>query len=401
MPDAPIADTAELDRRHRPNPEIEYLRAAAMLLVVVMHAPLLCMPYPAGALERLQQWTHPAVGVDLFFVISGYVIGRSFVGPYEAREHDGERVARIGAFWVRRIYRLMPASFLWIGLAFVGSLLFYDAGLWLPPHAMFFKSFASMMSVRNFEESFAPSQFGYYWSLSVENQFYFLLPIALLIVPRPWRVRGLVALCALNAVWRPGGEMWWLFRYDGLVYGLLLFELERNGYAAVLGRCLPSGRGGRVGLLVAAVAVMLVAPLTLIHFHPLAWTMVNWAGFVLVLAASMERGMIMMPWLLRLPALWIGSRSYSLYLCHIPVWFAMIEVMQRTGLGGKGLVPVRFAVALVLCAVAADLTYRWVELPLQARGRVQARAVLAGGRGWPGAGPRQGVDELGRASSRP
>ena len=385
MPDGQAASISTVDRQHRANPEIEYLRAAAILLVIVMHAPLLCVPYPAGWLQRLQDWIHPSVGVDIFFVISGYLIGCSFVGPYEGHECGRERVARIGAFWVRRVYRLAPASFLWVGLIFLGSVVFEDPGLWLPPHAMFFKCLASLLSVRNFEESFALSDFGYYWSLSLENQFYLLLPILLLIVPRAWRVPGLVGLCVLNAVWRPGGETWWLFRYDGLVYGLLLFEMERAGYSDILAECLPTSLRGRVCLMVAAMVALVVTPLVLIHFHPLAWTMVNWAGSVLVFAASLNQGKIVVPRPLRALGLWVGSRSYSIYLSHIPVWFTIIEVMKRIGLGGPALVPLRFALALVLCAVAADLTYRRVELPLQKRGRARAKRLEAMGAALPAA----------------
>ena len=110
--------------------------------------------------------------------------------------------------------------------------------------------------MRNFEESFAHSDFGYYWSLSLENQFYLLLPIMLLMVPRRWRVRGLVGLCVLNAVWRPGGETWWLFRYDGLIYGLLLFELERAGYSDILAQCLPASLRGRIAVMAAALVAL-------------------------------------------------------------------------------------------------------------------------------------------------
>ena len=379
MPDGEAATSLVLDRKHRGNPEIEYLRAAAILLVLLTHVSLLCIPYPAGALDGIKQWIDPGVGVDLFFVISGYLIGRSFVGPFEAHEGGSERIVRIAAFWVRRIYRLIPAAYAWAGLTFLGSVVFQDPGLWLPPHAMFFKLCASLMSVRNFEESYAPSYFGYYWSLSLENQFYFLLPIALLVVPRGWRVRGLIGLCCLNIVWRPGGAAWWLFRYDGLIYGLLLFELERAGYAKLLSHCLPSTRAGRTALMLGGTAVMVVAPITMIHFHPLGGTLVAWAGFVLVLAASLGCGQIIVPRSLRPTVLWIGSRSYSLYLCHIPVWFTVLELMKRTGLGGKGLLPWRFAIGLPLCAIAADLTYRWLELPLQERGRLRAQAVQAAG----------------------
>lgn len=372
-----IAPPTALDQQHRGNPEIEYLRALAILFVIVMHAPLLCIPFPAGRLEQVQNWIHPATGVDLFFIISGYLIGRSFVAPYEANEHCGaeNRVQRIAAFWVRRFYRLLPASALWASLTFLACIVSRKPALWLEPNVMFIKSVAAMVAVRNFEESHAPSPFGYFWSLSVENQFYLALPVLLLLVARRWRVPGLLGLCALNAVWRPGGENWWLFRYDGLVYGLLLFQLERSGLSATLGVCLPSSRTGRAALMLCAGAVVLVAPLTLLDFHPLGWTVTNWGGFVLVFAASRQVGVITLPAPLRPAMLWLGARSYSLYLCHIPIWFAVIDLWQRFGWGSEALVPTRFAASFLCSLIAADLTFRHLELPMQERGRSRAATL--------------------------
>ena len=366
-----------LDRAHRRLAEIEYLRAAAMLLVIIMHAPLICVPYPPGALQRLQDWIHPAVGVDLFFVISGYLMGRFFMAPFEAHE-PGNPVPSILAFWVRRFYRLLPACAVWVGFTLACCVVFAGSPLWIPPHSMYFKALASLLSVRNFEESFAQTRFGYVWSLSVENQFYLALPLFLVIVRRRWRIPGMVALCALNAVWRPGGEAWWLFRYDGLIYGLLLFELERAGYAEIAGRCLPQSRGGRVAFAATAGIAMLTAPLVLIYLHPLAWTVVNFAAFALVFAASRGQGAIPLPRMLSTMFLWLGVRSYSLYLCHIPVWTLVVELMQRSGLGGQGWLAVRFLFAISASLILADLTYLRVELPLQARGRVRAQAIRAG-----------------------
>ncbi len=364
-----------LDRRHRANPEIEYLRALAILFVIVKHAPLLCIPYPVGSLGAILGWIDPETGVDLFFIISGYLIGRSFMGPFEAAPDQARahQVVRIAAFWVRRFYRLMPASMLWVGLTFAASVASNDPGLWLTPRIMFIKAVAALAAVRNFEESHAPSFFGYYWSLSVENQFYLALPILVLVVPRRWRLPGLLTLCAVNALWRPGGAVWWLFRYDGLIYGLLLFELERSGLGAILSRCLPRTSAGRGALLIGGGGVMLAMPLALADFPPLAWTVVNWSGFVLVFAASCEVGAVAIVPGLRRAMLWVGARSYSLYLCHIPVWFAVVDVSQRTGLARVQWVPARVVLGVLASLVAADLTYRWLELPLQERGRMRAR----------------------------
>lgn len=370
--------SATLDRRHRGNPEIEFLRAFAISFVIVMHVPVLCIPYPATRLERIQDWIMPATGVDLFFVVSGYLIGRSFMGPFEANEHLGtdERVRRITAFWVRRFYRLFPASALWIGLILLACLVSGDVSLWLTPRRMFLKSVMALISMRNFEEARFPSFFGYFWSLSVEDQFYLALPVLLFVTPRRVRVPGLVLLCALNAVWRPGGGNWWMFRYDGLIYGVLLFELERSGQAARFARALPTTLAGRVGLMLFGGLMVLVPPLALKPVYPLAQSLVNCGAFVLVFAASRERRVIVAPYGTRTALLWLGARSYSLYLCHIPVWFAVIDAMRRTGFGGPGSLGARFAIGLPLSLLAADLTYRLVELPLQARGRVVAREIL-------------------------
>lgn len=375
--DMHIPPAGTLDRRHRSNAELEVLRAIAIIFVIIKHGPLICMPYPPGALEHLQDWINPETGVDLFFVISGYLIGRSFVGPYEASEYRGvpHRVQRVGSFWVRRFYRLVPAATLWCVLPLIASVISGDTALWLTPHEMFFKAISAIVSLRNFEESVHRSFFGYYWSLSVENQFYVVLPLVLLVVSRRWRVRGLIALCALNAVWRPGGDVWWLFRYDGLVYGLLLFEFERSGLGAIMALCLPRKLPGRVVMMVGAWTVLLTSPLILIDFHALAWTVTNWAAFLLVFAASQQQGLIPIPPGLRRPMLWVGARSYSLYLCHIPIWFVVIDVMRHVGLGGEDFVPLRFMIAALVTSIAAELTYRWLELPLQERGRIRARAL--------------------------
>ncbi|NPD66672.1 hypothetical protein HN018_21685 [Lichenicola cladoniae] len=73
--------------------------------------------------------------------------------------------------------------------------------------------------------------------------------------------------------------------------------------------------------------------------------------------------------------LWIGARSCSIYMCHIPIWFTVIDVMRRTGPGGETYVPLGFMIAALATLTAADLTYRWLELPLQERGRIRARAL--------------------------
>jgi len=71
-------------------------------------------------------------------------------------------------------------------------------------------------------------------------------------------------------------------------------------------------------------------------------------------------------------AIAVGAQSYSLYLCHIPIWFV---VMRHVGSVGETFVPLRFMIAALATLTAADLTYRGLELPLQERGCIRARGL--------------------------
>lgn len=364
------------------NREIEVLRAAAIAAVIVMHLPILFWPRVPPPLAGILGLVHPATGVDLFFVVSGYLIGRVFVRPFEAAERAGadstRRFALAVAFWIRRAWRLFPAAWFWLLFTLAANLISGRETIWLTHRSMFHKTVISLLSLRNFEEARGNTFFGYMWSLSVENQFYALLPVFLLGTPRRARRPILWALIGLALLWRPGGAMWWMFRYDGLIWGLLLAAFETRPEAAVLARALPRGVAGRAGFVVLMGLAMLVAPYALALEPPFAWSVVNVAAAALVFAASREGGAIVWPPPMMPVALWLGARSYAVYLCHVPVWLAVADVAARLpALGRFGAAP-RAAIACLLTLAAAEATHRLIELPGQARGRREAAAFLAG-----------------------
>jgi peptidoglycan/LPS O-acetylase OafA/YrhL len=177
-------------------PDIEGLRAIAVTLVVLSHAGVAAL---AGGY----------VGVDVFFVISGFLITTLLVKELTRTGHIS-----LAGFYARRMVRLLPASTVVLVATLAGS------WLWLP--ATRFKSISldalfstfyginwrlAYDGVQYLNADAAPSPLQHFWSLAVEEQFYLIWPLLLLIFALTWIRRGrsgrvplIVALCAVVAV---------------------------------------------------------------------------------------------------------------------------------------------------------------------------------------------------------
>jgi peptidoglycan/LPS O-acetylase OafA/YrhL len=220
-------------------PELDGIRGLAILLVLIWHYFMLGFrtslgSWQAYALVPLRlTWT----GVDLFFVLSGFLIGGIL---YDARNCD----RYYSTFYLRRIYRIFPIYFIWIalfgvGLSLVGprapaplrDLFNRDLPLWGWP--LFLQNFF-MSSYQMFGASWLRVT----WSLAVEEQFYFLLPF----VVRKLAWRGVIWLCAAAilvaplfrlTLWLSGNEYMGPYtllpaRADALGFGVIIALLCRN-----------------------------------------------------------------------------------------------------------------------------------------------------------------------------
>ena len=223
--------TLPLDPRfaaRKRQPGLDLLRAAAVLLVIVYHAGLFGFTLPCGW-QRFG-W----IGVDLFFVLSGYLIGGQLLAP-----GANGLPSSLRRFYWRRALRILPAY-----LVVLAAYLCLPAGREFPelPPAWKFLLFVQNIGLRG------GTAFSHAWSLSVEGQFYLLLPLLLPLLVR-WRRAGisvaggvLLAGAALRAgiAWThpgDGGVSWRAFRgliyyptwtrLDPLVLGVGLAALER------------------------------------------------------------------------------------------------------------------------------------------------------------------------------
>ncbi|MBP1804345.1 acyltransferase family protein [Rubellimicrobium aerolatum] len=340
-------------------PEIDGLRAVAVVPVILHHAGVAAVPGGHA-------------GVDVFFVISGFLIASIIAGEI------GQGTWNLRRFYERRARRILPALF-----AVILSCLPF-AWLWMLPDDLenFGQSVVATVLFSN--NVLLTLTSGYWslaaefkallhtWSLGVEEQFYILFPplLALLWPRGPGRIRavlGLLALASLAlAVAAQGATL-----SDRMAAGVF-YLLPTRAWELLLGALVALGVPrrevpGRTRDLLAALGLGLVAA-AILGFDPTfptpsGWTLVPTAGAALILAfARAEAGA---GWLLsRAPLVGLGLVSYSAYLWHQPV-LALLRVHAA-----REPAPVALAGAVLLTLALAVLSWRWVERPFRDPARV-------------------------------
>ena len=371
-------------------PEIEVLRGLAVAGVVEQHAygNLATGTHRTGTwlLHHVHYWT----GVDLFFAISGFVIARSLL-PMLARTQGARGfVTTAGAFWIRRAWRLLPSAWLWLTLCLLLSAVFNRSGVFQSVHANAWAMLAGVLDFANLRFADAIYRYDYgasfaWWSLSLEEQFYVVLPplaflcgrfLPLLLLPVVLLTFGMPRTLVLMA-----------FRTDAIILGVLLACWEPHATFARAGawlKRLPAVL--RAGLAVGLVLWLGVLGTHNPFFDRYTVGLVALVSAALVFMAAQDTGLILPEGAARRFMVWLGTRSYALYLIHIPAFLAARELWFRIG-GAHGDAPV-VATGFVLLFACAELNWRYVEQPLRRRG-ARIAAQFASARSGPALSPPQ------------
>ncbi len=337
-------------------PDIQGLRAIAVLAVVVFHI----LPYTL---------TGGYLGVDMFFVISGFVVTQRLSAQWQRGELD------IRAFYRSRFIRLAPAL---LTMLLVSTVL----ASWLLLPAELYTFAVHLLGVLTFSVNFLlMADSGYFapaaeslpllhtWSLAVEEHFYLILP-AIFLLFKPARMRLLLSLLALLCVVSFGAGLWLQ-----QIHPELSFYLSPLRFYQFLLGCLAAGlslkpkRGNWLAELICLIAVSLMIycfisynkytlPLGFSSLLPTLCT----ALLLLLLPASRLTGAV----LSIKPLRWIGDSSYSIYLWHWPIivfykmgWSARIDLVT--------------ALLLFIASLAAGaLSYVLIEQPWRGRGHFAA-----------------------------
>jgi peptidoglycan/LPS O-acetylase OafA/YrhL len=408
----------------RKNLEIERLRAIAVLLTILVHAPFkqLFSPFLYSTFT----------GVDLFFVISGFVVTTSFLrtlpaslGPTAIERLQNSQRA-IMEFYVRRVFRIAPSAFFYIALYWLVAAIMAGTGSiadFAKPQAIFREGIAFAGGIYNYAMVYGgiTHNLAHYYSLSIEEHFYLIAPLLLVLCgSTPRRLAALwLGVVLVIFVARPltAGNIANLShtRFDELFLGVILALLEpkyksllawRSGALLRSAPALPSFALAMLNpkfrpILKTLAGLSLCALLALLpgvtntqvldgskdefYFSVSNAAFCSYAAVsvILVALASLERG-----WIIPIPGIstaleYIGTRSYSLYLGHMLVIYVYNDLYFRyyeyvpdaIKLTRAGYV-LQFAAFVVVAMLLAELTYRFIETPFRKVGRNVARSAL-------------------------
>jgi peptidoglycan/LPS O-acetylase OafA/YrhL len=369
------------------SPGLDGLRALAVTAVLLYHAGLKWMP--GGFL-----------GVEVFFVISGYLITALLLAEWRR-----EGTISLKGFWLRRARRLLPALYVLL----VATLAF--AVVFLPGEVAGLRGdvLAAMGYVTNwylilghqsyFESVGRPSLLQHLWSLAVEEQFYLIWPVVLAVGlgvgATHMRRRRVLTVALLGAaasavamalLYQPGVDPSRIYygtdtRATGLLCGAALAFLWSPGDRYRPGEARPDrlrlSDRGRFRRRWGWTAPLLLDVVGLCALGALGWFCLHFGefqpflyrgGFVLVALATVAAIMAVVHPYTRIgsrflgsaPLRWLGVRSYGIYLWHWPV-FMVTRPELDVPFGGLPLLALRLAVTVVL----ADLSYRFVETPIR------------------------------------
>ena len=342
-------------------PALDGLRAFAVLAVVLYH---LGVPSTQGGL----------IGVTVFFVISGYLITKLLLKEY----------ARTGtldfkSFYIKRVKRLMPAIVLVVLVTATLCTLFNHALLTkmrpdVLPSLFFFNNWWQIANDASYFDNIGgPSPLTHFWSLAIEEQFYLVLPVCLFLALRFGASRrqlaggvlvlALASIVAMAVLYDPAADPTRVYygtdtRAFSLLIGVALAVVSANRRDRRLTPAVCDGLAllGIGGLVLFVVLCEGTGPF--LYYGGFLLASILSAAAIVGLVES-GGGLVARVFSLK-PLLWVGTRSYGIYLWHYPL--ALLMTPQNAASDLPWWHPVVLAVVIGL---VAEASYRLVEQPIR------------------------------------
>lgn len=362
-------------------PALDGLRAIAVATVVAYHLDL--VGQRGGFL-----------GVDLFFVISGYLITTLLL-----RERDATGRIALGSFWIRRFRRLVPPLVVMLAATVLTARAVGATQQWGTVRD---DALATLGYVANwrfivaeqsyFEQLLAPSPLRHMWSLAVEEQWYLVWPVVVVGLVRFGRQRVALGVTIAFAL---SSAVAMAVQYDPADPSVVYYATHTRAQQLLVGAVLAwmlrlwprlaARRDAALHRAIAMVALCAFALVTIVADDEAAWLyrggflVVSVIAAVIVWATAAPDGGAI-GWLAATPLQWLGVRSYALYLWHWPV---IVFIGGPIDLGTDRWATVVIQVALSIAL--ADLTHRLVERPLRSLPQAAPERRRRIGTAWIGA----------------
>lgn len=344
--------------------DLEFLRGIAVLFVMVHHIQNDLVFWNPPRLMEFFRYFGGSVGVDLFFVISGFIIAKIYLASFQVADRQ-DATGNFLLFWYRRAIRLLPAAWFWLALSVVLNLVFNRSGAFGTLQATVDGALAAVLNIANmrFMDCFTVYECGpnaIHWTLSLEQQFYLVFPFVAYLLGK--RLLPVLAVVIFAQFFSETLSTWYGFRITGFCLGICLAMLSNSWVHRVL---------EPTPLLRSRVLHWVVPLLLLALLGNILSTSTRMAppGVRFDIAALVGAMLV-----------WVGSRSYSLYLCHILCYAATREFffrvapdLARTTEGTYAYL----ATGIVLAFVSAELSYRFIEVTFKDKGSRKVAAIKA------------------------
>lgn len=350
--------------RRRYMPGIDGLRALSVIAVIAYHLDLNWAP---GGL----------IGVGIFFVLSGYLITDQIIQRWKQ-----DRRFDLKDFWIRRARRLLPAMFvmlfvtaMWL-LVFDRSRLAALQGDFISSTLYFNNWWLIFHDVSYFESFGPPSPIGHLWSLAIEEQFYFIWPLVIIVGLRLAPQRGKLIVMCLTGAFLSALAMALIYQ-PGVDPSRVYYGTDTRAFALLIGAALalawPSqnltdkiSRRSRY-ILDFSGAIGLITLILMIWRTNEYGQFLYYGGLVLVSILSAIVIAVLAHPACRLakimgckPLRWIGVRSYSIYIWHYPVIILTNPTVNTGGFDGF-----RVLFQLGVSLLLASLSWKYIEEPIR------------------------------------